>query len=118
METLNPIEAWYLRQPEPNRSCYLALRQYFLAQSPGLTEALKYGMPGFAYGKKMICYLWHDKQTTEPYVLWVDGQKLQHSALESGSRARMSIQRISSHEDLPLTDIKAILDQALALHGR
>ena len=77
---------FYLNKEEPNKSCLLALRNIILSQDENITETTKYGMPCFCYKKKMFCYLWIDKKTTEPYILFVEGKHLNHPKLETGNR--------------------------------
>lgn len=107
---------FYLSQPEPNKSCLLALRDVVLRLDEYVTETRKYGMPCFCYRGKMFCYLWTDKKTGEPYLLLVEGQRLSHPALETGNRKRMKILRINPREDLPLPTIQAILTEAVDLY--
>lgn len=64
----------------------------------------------------MFCYLWTDKKTREPYILFVEGKHLDHPQLETGQRARMKIFRLNSAEDLPIATITSLLNQALDLY--
>jgi hypothetical protein len=73
-------------------------------------------MPCFCYGSKIICYLWTDKKTGEPYILFADGKQLDFSELESGDRSRMKILRVDSGNDLPISIIRKIIISALELH--
>jgi hypothetical protein len=114
----NDLDHFYLNQPEPNKSCLLALRSVILRQDEHVTETKKYGMPCFCYKKKMFAYLWTDKKTTEPYILLVEGKLLDHPDLEAGSRARMKIFRVNPNEDLPIKKINIILQQALDLYRK
>lgn len=107
---------FYLSKPEPNQSCLLALRHLILSQDAAVTETTKYGMPCFCYKNKMFCYLWIDKKTEHPYLLMVEGQRLNHSKLEAGNRARMKVLPVNPNKDLPLADINEILKQALELY--
>ncbi|MFT7591627.1 MAG: hypothetical protein ACI9UJ_001551, partial [bacterium] len=72
------LDDFYLSKPEPNKSCLLALRDIILQANLGLSETVKYGMPCFCLGKKAVCYLWIDKATHWPYILFVDGNQLSH----------------------------------------
>ncbi|HDZ14434.1 hypothetical protein LCGC14_0935140 [marine sediment metagenome] len=107
---------FYLNQQEPNKSCLLALRKIILEQDKAITETLKYGMPCFCYRKKMFCYLWKDKKTEEPYILFVEGKHLDHTELEQGKRSRMKIYRIDPYKDLPLNTIEGLLSDVLNLY--
>ena len=114
--SIKETDQFYINQPEPNRGCFLALREVILTQDPHVTETVKYGMPCFTYKGKMFCYLWQDKKTQQPYILMVEGKHLQHSLLEQGDRARMKILSIDPISDLPLATIEEILKQALDLY--
>ncbi len=113
---LDKLQNYYLNQKEPNKSCLLALRSIILDQDTDITETQKWGMPCFCYQKKMFCYLWTDKKTDEPYILMVEGQRLDHPKLETGDRSRMKIFRINPTDDLPIEAIMEILKQALDLY--
>jgi len=109
---------FYLDQEEPNKSCLLALRTIILNQDAIIVETRKYGMPCFCYGKKMLCYLWTDKKTKDPYLLMVEGKYLKHPKLEAGSRSRMKNFRVNPDKNLPVKTIKSILQEALELYRR
>lgn len=113
---MNDLDTFYLNATEPNRGCLLALRAMVLAQDPLVTETRKYGMPCFCYRKKMFCYLWVDKRTDEPYLLFVEGKWLDHPALETGDRARMRILRVDPNADIPVDTVEALLKRALDLY--
>lgn len=110
------LESFYLNKEEPNKGCLLALRDIILKQDIEVSETLKYGMPCFCFKGKMFCYLWVDKKTNEPYMLFVEGGYLDHPLLEVGTRARMKIFRINSMDDLPVATIEDLLNQALDLY--
>lgn len=111
-------ESFYLSQDEPNKGCLLALRDLLLKADTHVTETKKYGMPCFCYKNKMFAYLWTDKKTTEPYILFVEGNQLYHPNLESGNRSRMKIFRINARKDLPIANINALLKDALDLYRK
>lgn len=113
---INELQNYYLNKDEPNKSCLLALRSIILDQDVNIIETQKYGMPCFCYKKKMFCYLWTDKKTSQPYLLMVEGNYLDHPKLEKGDRSRMKIFRVNPNEDLPQETIKIILQKALDLY--
>ena len=113
---LNPIEEYYNQQPEPLRSCLLALRNLILNKYPQLEEAWKYRMPMFCLQGRMFCYLWTDKKTQQPYLGIVEGRRINHPSLIQGKRSRMKILMIEPQQDLPVQVIYAILDEALTLY--
>ncbi|EAY30417.1 DUF1801 domain-containing protein [Microscilla marina] len=113
---LNDLENFYLNQPEPNKSCLLALREVILALDENIADAWKYRMPFFYYKNKMFCYLWIDKQTKEPYIGIAKGSEFTHPLLEQGGRSRIKILRIQPDQDLPINDIQVILREAMTFY--
>ncbi len=109
------LDQYYLNKAEPNKSCLLALRHIILDQDSSITETRKWGMPCFCFKQKMFCYLWTDKKTTAPYILFVDGKLLDHPKLEQGSRTRMKILRINPLEDIPVYEVQSLLQKAIDL---
>ncbi len=107
---------FYLTKEEPNKSCLLALRDIILKQDEHITATTKYGMPCFCYKNKMFCYLWTDKKTTEPYILFVEGIHLNHPKLEAGKRKRMKNFSINPNKDIPIKTIEKLLNTALDLY--
>lgn len=110
------LDNFFLKQDEPNKSCFLALRDFILAYDEKISQTLKYGMPCFVYGKKQFCYLWKDKKTQEPYLLIVEGGQINHPALVQGDRARMKILPIDPLKDLPLETIKEVFDETVKFY--
>lgn len=110
------IHNYYLNKEEPNKGCLLALRRLILKQDSNITETQKWGMPCFCFKKKMFCYLWTDKKTNEPYILFVEGKHLEHPKLEMGERSRMKIFRVHPNKDLPVNTIELLLNKALNLY--
>lgn len=106
---------FFLNQDEPNKSCLLALREITLQHNPAITETVKYGMPCFYFEKKALWYLWTDKKTREPYILFVQGNQLYHQALEQGSRSKMKIFRIDTAQDIPIRLIQSLLAKSIQL---
>lgn len=113
---IDKLYNYYFEQEEPQKGCLLALRDIILAQDDNISETVKYGMPCFCYMKKMFCYLWTDNKTNEPYILFVEGKRLNNPELEAGNRSRMKILRIDPNEDLPIQLIISILNNTLDLY--
>ncbi|MDH6308797.1 uncharacterized protein YdhG (YjbR/CyaY superfamily) [Dysgonomonas sp. PFB1-18] len=109
---------FYLDCKEPQKSALLALRSIILEYDENISETLKYGMPCFLYKKNILCYLWIDNKTSEPYILMTEGKYLSNPELEQGQRARMKIFRIDPIADLPLEIIKSILNDAINLYRK
>jgi len=113
---MNERDNFYLSKEEPNKSCLITLRNIILQQDNDITATKKYGMPCFCYKNKMFCYLWVDKKNNEPYILFVEGQKIDHSSLETGNRNRMKILRINPNKDIPIETVTYLLNAALDLY--
>ena len=112
----NGLDNYYLRQPEPIKSCLLALREIILSQDKEITTAWKYAMPFFCYKGKMFCYLWVHKKYKQPYLGMVEGKLLNHPRLLSEKRSRMKITVFDPNKDLPIRTIKLIVNEALQLY--
>lgn len=112
-DSIKNITSFYLKQDEPNKGCFLALRTIVLDFDESISETVKYGMPCFCVGKKPLCYLWKDKVTNVPYVLMVNGIQLNHPFLEQGSRAKMKIFSVNPNEDIDIVSLKEVLQLAL-----
>lgn len=113
---LREIDNFYLKQNEPNRSCFMALREIILSLDKEMTPEWKYKLPFFYYKKKMFCYLWQDKKTNEPYIGIVRSEHIDHPKLEIGKRKKMKIYRINPNEDINIDELHLILQQAIELY--
>lgn len=111
---LSGLQSFYENQTEPNQSCFFALRQFILKLHSDFTEEYKYGLPFFYFRGKGLCYLWYDKKTNEPYIGFADGKLIEHPRLEQGDRKRMKIFRIDPNTDLPIKDLKEIIEASIA----
>ncbi len=113
---MKEIDDFFMQLNEPNRGCMLALREIILYQDKEITMAWKYKMPMFCYKNKMFCYLWINKNTSEPYLGVVEGKKIEHPELRIGNRSRMKIILFDPKQDLPVETIQDILQKALNLY--
>ncbi|WP_417353065.1 DUF1801 domain-containing protein [Flavobacterium alkalisoli] len=112
---LRPIDNYFLQKQEPVKSCMLYLRDYIAKFDAGITEDWKYGMPFFCFKGKMLCYLWTDKKTGQPYIGFVDGKLLDFPQLKQEKRARMKTFAINPEADIPVGEIAEVLAAALVL---
>jgi hypothetical protein len=72
-------------------------------------------MPCFCYAKKPAWYLWTDKKTQEPYILFVNGNEIEHPMLEQGTRSKMKILRVKPNEDIPRDLILSVIAASIQL---
>lgn len=115
-DSIKTVDAFYLQQAEPIKSCFLALQKIICSQDPEITNTIKYGMPFFCYKGKMFCYLWIHKKYKQPYIGFVEGKSIEHPALMAEKRSRMKIMLLDPNEDLPLDTIEMLLKQLLELY--
>ena len=92
------------------------LTRYDLQSDAELSETVKYGMPCFCLAQRAVCYLWTDEQSGYPYILFVDGNKLEHPSLLAGSRKRMKVLKVNPHEDIPVKLITDVLNSMLSVY--
>jgi hypothetical protein len=115
---MTPLENYYNQQPEPNRSCLIALRDIILAQDANITAAWKYGCPFFCYKNKMFCYLWVHKKTKQPYIGIVEGKHFDEPFLIVEKTSRMKKLFVDPNEDLPIDIITNVINKAIGLYKR
>lgn len=111
------LDGFYLQQPEPLRSCYLALRDIILSLDDRITPEWKYGCPFFYYKGRMFCYLWFHKEQQRPYIAIMKGRFIQDPWLVAETRKNIRILLFDPGRDLPVRRIKSILRRALALYA-
>jgi hypothetical protein len=110
------LERFYSTREEPVRSYLQDVRELILAHDPLITEDVKYGMPFFLYRKKMFCYFWTRKESGQPYLGLVEGNRLFHPELIQEGRARMKIFLLDPTKKVPVQTISMLLAQAIELY--
>lgn len=113
---MKQLDDFYLKQEEPVKGVFLALKDIILKQDHEITHVLKYGMPFFCYKGKMFCYLWIHKKHKQPYIGIVEGKHFDEPFLIQEARSRMKIMILNPNEDLPLEQIENIIQKALNLY--
>ena len=113
---LRPIDNYFTEKEEPVKSCLQALRTMILSFDTNITETWKYGMPIYCYKEKMFCYLWTHKKFKQPYIGFVEGNKIDHPLLIQEKRARMKILLLDPDKDIPIKTIRGILRELRLLY--
>ena len=112
------FDNYFLEKSEPNKSCLLALKDIILLQDENISTCWKYRMPFFCYKNKIFCYLWIDKETKEPYIGFVEGNRMDNPLLIQGNRSRMKILPINPVTDLPIIIITQLINEALDFYRK
>ena len=110
---MTELEIFYESQPEPNRSCFLFLKQFILKQNPLFEEKWKWKLPFFYYNKKPFCYLWINKKTNLPYVCFVRSLHIDRPELKLGTRKQMKALTIVPDEDINIELLSYIIKESL-----
>ena len=105
------INQFFLGQEEPQRACFMALRQIILNWNPLISEEWKYKLPFYYYNGKPFCYLWKDKKTSNPYIGMVRASGIDHPNLDQGNRKRMKVYQVNPNKDIEVTDIYEIFEK-------
>ena len=107
---MNPLNEYYLRQPEPSRSIPLFLREFILKHDPQITETLSFGLPFFKFKGKMFCYFNYHKKFGKYYISFNKEKELMYAELVQEDRKLFKILLIDENEDLPVELISQIME--------
>jgi hypothetical protein len=110
---MKDIDIYFDQKAEPVKGSLAALRQFILSYADGVSEVWRYQMPFYCIDGKRFCYLWVDKKRHQPYIGFVDGREMEHSALISEKRSRMKIFIVDPTENWDQDTISLLLDQAI-----
>lgn len=115
---MKAIDQFYLDQPEPIKSCLMALRALVLQYNSELEPVWKYRLPCFMYKNQIFCYLWIDRKTKFPYIAIGKGVQIDHPDLIQGNRTFVKLFMIDPNKDIPVKKIYHIFDLAMKLHNK
>lgn len=109
---MNPIQEYFYRIEEPERSTLLFLRDSILASDPeNITETFSFGLPFIKYKKKMLCYFYYSKKYRKHYISFYHGDKLDYAELILDGRKKFKILLIDTEEDLPVEFILNLTEE-------
>ena len=111
---MTDLENFYNSLEEPNKSCFLFLRQFILEFDPAMTEHWKWKLPFFYYNKKPFCYIWKDKKTGFPYVCFTQSLHINRPEMELGDRKKMKAFIINPNSDIEVKTLKEIMKESLS----
>ncbi len=99
---MNPIQEYFFRIEEPQRSTLLFLRKKILESDlENVTETLSFRLPFIKYKKKMLCYFYCSKKYKKHYISFYHGDRLNYPELISDGRKKFKFLLIDENEDLP-----------------
>ncbi|MFZ4930684.1 DUF1801 domain-containing protein [Chryseobacterium sp. Mn2064] len=109
---MNPIQEYFYRIKEPERSTLLFLREKILASdTENITETFSFGLPFIKYKKKMLCYFYYSKKYKKHYISFYHGDRLDHPELIQDGRKKFKIFLIDVEQDLPLEWILQLTEE-------
>ena len=109
---LNQLDNFFLSQTEPNKSCFMALREIIIRFDTQITEQWKYKVPFYYFKGKPFCYLWQDNKTRQPYIGIVKGHLIDNPNLIKGNRKKMKVLMIEPNIDIVVKDIYDVFNLA------
>ncbi len=109
---ISELDNFYLKQDEPNRSCFMALKEIILSNDVLMKAEWKYKLPFFYYKNKAFCYLWQDVKTKIPYIGIVRSSNLDHPKLFLGKSKKMKKYYVNPNEDINVNELHEILNVA------
>ena len=112
---MKALDTYYNGLNEPLQGFMLAIRQIILSLDDQVEETWKWSAPFFLYRKHMLCYLWMDKKTHEPYLGIYGGDALDHPALVQKHNARIKKLVFDIEEDIPIKTIQEVLLASIGL---
>lgn len=109
---MNPIQEYFYRIEEPERSTLLFLRGTILASDPeNITETFSFGLPFIKYKKKMLCYFYYSKKYQKHYLSFYHGDRLDYPELIRDGRKKFKILLIDTEEDIPVEFILNLVQE-------
>lgn len=109
---MNPIQEYFYRIDEPERSTLLFLREKILASDTKyITETFSFGLPFIKYKKKMLCYFYYSKKYKKHYISFYHGDRLDYPELIQDGRKKFKILLIDPEEDLPVEFILNLTEE-------
>lgn len=102
------LDNFFLKIPEPQQSCLLFLRQFFI-ENMKLQENWKFNTPFYYYNGKWFCYISYSaKRNHEIYIGFVKGYKVSHPKLLAEGRKQIKVYRIQPNKDINIKELSKI----------
>lgn len=111
---LNPLENYFLKQPEPHQGCMLYLRKWLINQD--FEEHYKYMTAMYYFKGKPFCYMSVRTKDSQLYLGFWKGHEMKHPQLKKEGRKLISAFYIDPEKDLPVKTLSEIVTKAKKLY--
>lgn len=108
---MNPIEEYFFRIPEPERSSLLYIRKTILESDEDISETFSFQLPFLKYKGKMLCFFYYSKKYKHHYLSFYHGDQLDFPELISEGRKKFKILLLDIDSDLPMDLIMKIIEK-------
>lgn len=115
---MNPIEEYFLRITEPDRSALLYVRKTIMDSDEDISETFSFQLPFLKYKKKMLCFFYYSKKHQQHYISFYHGDQLNYPELLSEGRKKFKILLLDSEQDLPIDLIMEIIDEVKCISNK
>ncbi len=108
---MNPIQEYFYRIDEPERSLLLFIRKKILESDEQISETFSFQLPFLKYKNKMLCFFYYSKKHKMHYLSFYHGDRLDYSELLSEGRKKFKILLLNPNEDLNMDLIFEIIEK-------
>jgi hypothetical protein len=108
METFLDIFSQYNAETE---ACLIGVDQLIMSFDLNIQRALKYNSACYLLNDKMFVFALVEKHTSKPYILFTDGELLEHPKLIKGERKRMKVYYLDPKEDIDKVELYALMNE-------
>lgn len=113
MESL--LDNYYMKQPEPIRSCLLALKDIILGLDPDITQQRKFQIPFFYYKDKKLCFLW--VKNKKPLIGFVEDKNIYPKKEGLKRKDKMETLYLDPNADIPIKMITRNLQKTIKIYS-
>jgi len=110
------IERFFLQLPDDKRAIAMVLRDIMLHAHPGIKEAIKWNQLTFFYGKTNLAFIYSFPDKDYINVGFFDAVSLMDpKKLFEGTGNRMRHIKVRTEKDIPATQLKKWMKEAVAI---
>lgn len=101
----------FSKYDEDIAACMMGVDQLLVDFDKGIQRAIKYNSSCYVLNEKMFVFAMVEKDTKRPYILFTDGDLLEHPKLIQGDRKRMKVYYLNPTEDIDKNELYNLLEQ-------